>query len=302
MIGPTSSGKSALAVELARVFNGEIVSADSRQVYKGLDIGTGKITKRETEGIPHHLIDVANPRHIFTAAEYVKKANEAISGILKRRKLPIIAGGTAFYIDALLGAIPLARVPRNEKLRAALEKEATESLAKKLERLNPARAKTVDIKNRRRLIRAIEIALSKTHADRTRVYTEKSQQKLYNALKIGITIPKELLREKIQKRLKMRITQGMVAEARRLHTKGLSYARMEELGLEYRLLARFLQKKITKEEMIVQLETAIWHYAKRQMTWWKRDKEILWFPLSEKEKGEAIKKTISSFFLPSSKF
>ncbi|MBI1998996.1 MAG: tRNA (adenosine(37)-N6)-dimethylallyltransferase MiaA [Parcubacteria group bacterium] len=288
VVGPTASGKSDLAVRLAKEFNGEVVSADSRQVYKGLDIGTGKITKREMEGIPHHLLDCANPRKQFTAADFVKQARAAILKIVARDKLPIVCGGTAFYIDALLGTTIPAPVPPNLELRRKLEKKTTEYLFEKLQKRDSARAEKIDAKNRRRLIRALEIAMSRTHAKQTplperssvrgtaQTDTEKPPRVLFDTLKIGIMIQKEDLRERIKKRLAARMKNGMVAEARKLHDKGVSWARMDALGLEYRFLARYLQKQISKQEFAAQLETAIWRYAKRQMTWWKRDADIVW--------------------------
>lgn len=292
VLGPTASGKSALAVRLAKEFDGEIISADSRQVYKGLDIGTGKITKREMAEVPHHLLDVASPRRVFTAHEYVEKARAAVSLIATHGKLPIICGGTAFYIDTLLGDMRPAPVPPNLELRKNLKNETTGALFKKLQVSDPARAEKIDAKNRHRLIRAIEIAaaLGKT----------PQQQKivLYDALKIGIRLPPEQLRGQIKTRLAVRMKKGMAAEARRLHENGLSWARMDALGLEYRFLARFLRRKIMREEMLTQLETAIWRYAKRQMTWWKHDKKINWLSLND---FEDIRQTIA-FFIQNSKF
>ncbi|MBI3074604.1 MAG: tRNA dimethylallyltransferase, partial [Parcubacteria group bacterium] len=275
-----------------------------RQVYKGLDIGTGKITKREMAGIPHHLLDCVSPRRQFTVTEYMKKARAAISEIAARGKLPIVCGGTAFYIDALLGAVIPAPVPPNLKLREKLEKETTENLFKKIQKLDPARAEKIDAKNRRRLIRAIEIALSRTHAEQTplpeprsrtssqrgerrsvrgtaQTAAEKPPRVLFDTLKIGVMLQKEELKRRIKKRLVARMKKGMAAEARNLHGKGLSWKRMDAFGLEYRFLARYLQKKISKQEFAEQLETAIWRYAKRQMTWWKRDKEIRWYSPNE---------------------
>ena len=282
ILGPTASGKSDLAVRLAAEFSGEIVSADSRQVYKGLDVATGKITRHEMRGIPHHLLDIADPKHIFTAADFVKKARAAISAIAARGKLPIVCGGTGFYIEVLLGAIALSDVPPNPALRKELEKETTEALVKKLQKLNPARAKIIDTKNRHRLIRAIEIALS------LGAVPQKRRAPRYDALKIGIAVSREKLKEKIAARLRARLAVGMVEEAENLRKKGLSWKRMEELGLEYRFLARYLRKKISKEEMTAQLETAINQYAKRQMTWFKRDKTIHWVSPDEYEKAKGV--------------
>jgi len=272
IVGPTSSGKSALAVELARKFNGEVVSADSRQVYRGLDIGTGKITKREMKAVPHHLLDTASPKKSFSANDFVKKGHVVIEDISKRGKLPIVAGGTGFYIDALVGRIALPNVPPDAKLRAKLEKKTAKQLFALLKKKDPRRAKTIEPENKRRLIRALEIA----HA-LGKVPMFDLRGRTYDIIWIGIAPPMKELERKISIRLRARIKQGMVAEARRLHAGGLSYRRMEELGLEYRSLARLLQGKVTRKQMIEELNRAIRKYAIRQIRYWKRNKDIQWF-------------------------
>ena len=277
LIGPTSSGKSALAVELARRFGGEVISADSRQVYRGLDIGTGKVTKREMKGVRHHLLDVASPKKIFTAHDFVVCGRRVIADIARRGKLPIIAGGTGFYIDALVGRVAFPNVAANSKLRARLEKKTAKELFAVLKKSDPRRAKTIEPHNKRRLIRALEIAVS---LGRSPMIEIRSQS--FDVLWIGTTLSQKELDGKIRARLAARLRRGMAAEARRLHTAGLSYKRMETLGLEYRALARFLQGKLTREEMIEKLNRDIRRYAKRQMTYWKRNEEIRWFRSTQK--------------------
>ena len=294
ILGPTASGKSALAVKLARKFNGEIISADSRQVYKGLDIGTGKITKREMKGIPHYLLDVLSPKKVFTAEQFRVKANEVIDNILERGKLPIICGGTGFYIQAIVDNVKFPDVPPNKKLRLQLEKLSAEKLLHKLANLDPARAKNIDPHNKRRIIRAIEIAtaLGKVPPIKKMGYSIADHPR-YNFLQIGIELPRDVLRKRIHDRLLARMKKGMVAEAQKLHTGGLPSKRMENLGLEYRYLARFLTGKISKSEMLRDLEKEIWHYARRQMTWFRGDKRIKWFAVSKTEKIESV---VISFF------
>lgn len=277
IVGQTATGKSAYAVKLAlRLSSGqakkgaEIVSADSRQVYTGLDIGSGKITKREMAGIPHHLLDVALPSRQFSVAEFKTLAEQAIDDILKRGKVPILVGGTGFYIDAIVNGTVHPEVKPNLKLRTTLEKHPAETLFKKLQKLDQARAKTIDRHNKVRLIRAIEIAKALGKVPKI-----KSKPK-YEVEMIGLTLPDQELKERISKRLKARIKQGMIAEAKNLHSKGLSWKRMRELGLEYRFIADYLTGKLSKKEMIEKLEIAINQYAKRQMTWFKRDKKIHW--------------------------
>jgi tRNA dimethylallyltransferase len=278
ILGPTATGKSDIAVNLAKKFEGEVISADSRQVYKEMDLGTGKITKKEMFGIPHHLLDIVNPQKQFSVADFQKLAQKKIREILKRKKLPIIWGGTGFYIEALIKNISLPAVPPNTKLRKELSKKTTAELLAQLEKLDPARAKTIDAKNPRRLIRAIEITKALGSVPPTNLET------LYDTLQIGLTIPDRQLKQRINLRLKKRLKMGMLAEAKRLHKQGLSWKRMEELGLEYRYQARYLSGKISKEQMIAELSSKIWQYAKRQKTWFKRDKNIIWInPLKKSD-------------------
>ena len=279
VVGPTASGKTALSIEIAHLVGGEIISADSRQIYTGLDIGTGKVTKREMRGVPHHLLDVANPKRTMSVVQYERLATRAIREILKRGKVPIICGGTGQYVDAVLTTASFPEVPPNRALRKALEKLTAEKLFEKLQKLDPARAGTIDAQNPRRLIRAIEIA---TTLGSVPTRTEANQR--YDTLYIGLTLPKEELAERIHTRLLARMCRGMVAEARRLHDQGLSWKRMESLGLEYRFLAQFLQNKITKEKMLQGIDISSQQYSKRQMVWFKRNEKINWFEPKEQAK------------------
>lgn len=286
VVGPTASGKTGLSIALARALGGEVVSADSRQVYRGLDIGTGKVTSEEMHGIPHFLIDVVSPEETFTASDFVKRGRAAIDGITARGRVPIIAGGTGFYVDALLGRIRLSEVPPNLALRERLKNLPLKRLLLKLARLDLQRATTVDQKNRVRLIRAIEIAtvLGKV--------PELPSEHRYDALILGVSLPDAELKEKIHARLEARLKAGMLDEAKRLHRKGLSYKRMEELGLEYRYMARHLKGVLSYNEMRLELEKEIWKYAKRQKTWFKRNKDIRW---CRPEEAEAIVKISQEF-------
>lgn len=282
IVGPTASGKTSLSIELAKKFNGEIISADSRQVYRGLDIGTGKVTRTEMQGIPHHLLDVAEPQNVYTVADYVRDGRIAINDIISRGKLPIVVGGTFFYIDALLGAVSTPEVAPNMELREKLEKYSNEELFEILKEKDSERAETIDPSNQRRLIRAIEIVSTLGVVPKTRAL------ELYNALTIGIHIEKEDLLKNIHTRLIERIDAGMIEEVISLHKNGLSYERMTELGIEYQYISEYLQDKITKDEMLTLIETKSWQYAKRQMTWLKRDKNIQWVRKDELEKIEEL--------------
>lgn len=290
IVGPTAVGKSALAVHLAKKLNGEVVSADSRQVYRGLTVGTGKITRREMRGVPHHLLDVADPRKPFSIARYQKLAEQKIAEILLRGKLPIICGGTGLYVDAVLRGAQFPEVPPDWKLRKRLEIKPAAELYAILKWLDARRAKTVDPRNPRRLIRAIEIAESLGRVPSVRYSI--SQNTGNRVLWIGLTLPAEELKERIRARLFARVEkQGMMQEVGHLHAQGLSWKRMEELGLAYRYVSRYLCGLLSKEEMCVKLQTAIWHYAKRQFTWFRRNKEIKWFLPSQKETVFAMLKS-----------
>lgn len=283
IVGQTSSGKTALGIKLAKKFNGEIISADSRQVYIGLDIGTGKVTKKEMRGVPHHLLDVATPKRVYTAQNYVTDGRKAIAGIVRRKKLPIIVGGTGFYIDSLLGIISLPDVPSNKALRKLLSKMSASKLYTLLNKKDPRRAKDIDRHNPVRLIRALEIAEAIGKSPKSKSST------LYDTCWLGIALPFDKLEKKIEKRFRERMKQGMLKEAKRLHVSGVSWKRMEELGLEYRYMARLLQKKITRKEFDEQLLSEIKKYAKRQMKYWKRNKEIRWFEPEDKRVEEVAK-------------
>lgn len=278
VVGPTSSGKSDLAVDIALQFNGEIISADSRQVYRGLDIATGKITREETRGIPHHLLDIADPQERYTVSHFKRDAENAIDDILSRSKIPVICGGTMQYVNAVVQNMITPKIPPNEILRRELSQRTPDELFEELKKLDPKRAESIDSKNPRRLVRAIEIA--KTLGA---VPDFPDVPKKYDVLEIGISTDKEVLRNRISKRTEKRIKDGMVEEARTLHNNGLSYERMKELGLEYKYLAQYLEGKITEEKMTEEINFKDRQYARRQMTWLKRDKKIHWFPLTEKQ-------------------
>jgi len=283
IVGPTASGKTTLSIKLAKKFNGEIISADSRQVYKGMNLGTGKVTKKEMQGIKHYLIDIISPKKTLTVVQYVKKAKTAIKKIISKNKIPIIVGGTGFYVDALVFDYKFPEVSPNLKLRKVLEKKSTQELFKMLKKIDPQRAKNIDPNNKVRLIRAIEIA------QKLGKVPELKKELKYNPLFIGIKISKEKLKEKIKKRLIKRLKQGMIKEVKKLKKQGLSWKKLESFGLEYRYIAYYLQNKISYNQMLNQLEKAIINYAKRQMTWFKKNKNINWI-LNYNEAQKLVKK------------
>lgn len=272
ILGPTASGKTGLSIKLAKKYNGEIISADSRQVYKGMDIGTGKVTKREMESIPHYLLDVVSPKKRFTVTNYKKLAEKEIKNIQKRNKVPFLVGGTGFYIQAVVDGIVVPEVKPDWKLRGKLEKKSTEKLFKRLQGLDPNRAKNIDKFNKRRLIRALEIVLKTKRPVPSLIKNPINS----DILILGISRPKKKLNKLIYSRLIKRLKNGMIAEVKKLHQRGIPWKRLEEFGLEYRYIAFFLQNKITKEEATEKLQKEIEHYAKRQMTWFRKDKRIHW--------------------------
>lgn len=286
VVGPTSSGKTALGIKLAKKLGGEVVSGDSRQVYRGLNLGTGKVTKAEMRGVPHHLLDIATPRQVYNASDFVRDGQQAIAQVLARGHVPIVVGGTGFYIDSLLGRMTLAEVPPNKKLREQLAMYSLQKLQKQLQKLDPVRYQTIDLQNPHRLIRAIEIA--KAPKSKTKLVSPQ-----YEVVWIGLRLPADILEKRIQKRLKERFAKGMLNEARRLHDAGMRWKRMEALGLEYRYMARHLQGKITKTEMLQELEKEIVRYAKRQITWFKKNKDIVWFDASAPKLTDALLKLVS---------
>jgi tRNA dimethylallyltransferase len=272
IVGPTGSGKTSLSVTLAKAYNGEIISADSRQVYRGLDIATEKITKEQMDGIPHHLIDIIDPTDVYSVNNFVADARAAIHDIAGRGKLPIIAGGTFFYIDTLLGKNIAPAVPPNPELRAQLEQQTHAYLYEHLRTLDPRRAEEIDPANKRRLVRALEIAESLGYVPQA-----QTQVCPYEVLTIGLRIDKAVHRAKLGERAAQALERGLIEEIDTLLKQGVSKERLAEIGLEYRETLAYLDGTITKERLLERFTEVNWQYAKRQLTWLKRDSTITWF-------------------------
>lgn len=304
VLGPTATGKSDLAVEIARALektgaeqklgkkdrtsHAEIISADSRQIYKGLDIGAGKITKKEMLGIPHHGLDIVSPRRksLFTVAEYQKYVFQKAEEIIKRGNVPILCGGTGFYIQSVVDGTIFPEVNADPDLRKKLGDYSKERLQKMLAKLDPKRYKEIDKDNPVRLVRAIEIAkaIGKTPP------IQKDER--FETLQIGLDAADDVLKEKVSMRILKRLKHGsdMVREARQLHAEGVSWKRMRQLGLEYGLLADLIQNRLTMEQFIERLNFDIWHFVKRQRAWFKRDSRITWIdPTKKRDRAKAIK-------------
>lgn len=294
ILGPTASGKSELAVKLAKKFNGEIISADSRQVYKGMDIGTGKITKKEMKGIPHHLLDVVSPKETFTVAKFKKLAEKAVKEISAKNKLPIICGGTGFYVDSLIYDWDIPKVTPKPEIRKNIQYKTTEELFKMLSGLDPERAATIDKNNKARLVRALEIVLA-TGAPVPKFKPFEKKNSPYKFIKIGIRLSNEELKSKIHARLLKRFKEGMISEVERLRRQGVSWKRLDGFGLEYRWVSRYLRGLVAEEEMVKTLKRESWRYAKRQMTWFKRDKNTIWANSVERALNIVFSKTFIMF-------
>lgn len=266
ILGPTATGKTKLAVKLALKFNGEIVSADSRQVYHGLDVGTGK--DLEEYSAPYHLIDVASPKIRFDLAKYQKMAFQVIDDILQRGKLPILVGGSGLYLQAVVDNYKLADVKKDWAKRKTLEKLTVEELFSKLKELSPKMAVKLnqsDRRNKRRLIRYLEIL------EQDENFKNRRGPSKYETLIIGLKFGKHILKQRIFKRLLERLKeQNMIGEVENLHRLGLSWKKLESFGLEYKFIALYLHGRIEYDEMIEKLNIAIYQFAKRQLTWFKR--------------------------------
>jgi tRNA dimethylallyltransferase len=283
VLGPTASGKSSLGIALAQKLQGEIVSADSRQVYRGLDIGTAKVMPAERALVPHHLLDVVDPQEVYTVSHFQRAAIQAINTILAHGKLPLLVGGSPHYIQAVVDHFEIPHIPPQLELRAQLESRPLADLLVQLEELDPQSAATIDRKNPRRVIRALEVCIvsGKPFSQQRGVANP-----LYHSLLLGINWPREVLYRRIDKRVDERMQQGMIQEVRNLLAKGISHERLEALGLEYRFISLWLRGEFSSEsEMVQRLKYAIHDFTRRQLTWFRRDKRIVWVDGIEGDEG-----------------
>jgi tRNA dimethylallyltransferase len=260
--GPTASGKSKEAIRLAKERGGEVISVDSRQVYRGLDIGTEKMTHAEMQDIPHHLIDIRDASDAYSAGDFVKDAQRLITEISLRGNVPILAGGTHFYFDALLFGLP--EIPEDSQLREELEKLSTEELLTEIKQKDPERFEKLDPANRRRLVRALEIIRTKG-----RVPTRRTESLEYEPEWISINPPREELRERIDARLSAALANGLIEEVIRVR-KQVGDERLNELGLEYRIIGEYLRGERTKDTLLEALSSKLWRYARSQKAWLRK--------------------------------
>lgn len=286
ILGPTAVGKTALSIKLAKKFKGEIVSADSRQVYKEMDIGTGKVTKKEMKGVPHYLLDIASPKRHFSVAEHQKMAQESINKILKKPfvhtqgKVPFLVGGSPFYIYSVVEGWLFPKMKPDWKLRRKLERKSKEELFSILKQLDKERAKTIEKENKRRLIRAIEIAETFGKIPKLR----KNPQ--FDCLLIGVKKSKEELKDRISKRVNKMIKLGLEKEVKKLVRKYGWIPLLRTIG--YGEWLPYLEGKENKKEVGEKIKRNTFQFAKRQMTWFQRDKRIHWLK-NYKEAEKLIK-------------
>ena len=328
ILGPTSSSKTDLALSLAKKFNGELISCDSRQVYRGLDIGTGKMPGSgrwevrygkgywDIGGIRMWMYDVVSPNVQYSVAAYVSGVIRVIGGIRERNKLPIIVGGTGLYLKALIEGLPNLAIPVDKNLRRQLEKLSKQDLQKKLEETSKDKWDSLnksDRQNPRRLVRVIELILSSRRMLASRSGSGSNKQPLsrdwipayegmtdFNIFKIGLTAPRGILYKRVDDRVVSRIKQGMISEAKMLHKNGLSLKRMGQLGLEYGVLANYLSGEIKEIEgdrgLVKLMQNKIHSYARRQLTWFKKEKDVIWFDITNPEYQDKIEKLVRKWY------
>jgi len=267
--GPTASGKSSRAIAEALARNGEIISVDSRQVYRGLDIGTEKFTTEEMQGVPHHLINIREAHENYSAGDFVVDAQRLITDIGERGKLPILVGGTHFYFDSLLNGLPRG-VDADPVLREELEQLSTEELFARVRSADARRASELDPQNRRRLIRALEIIASLgTVPPRRHQLGAIAPSWCHLVEWIVIDPPREELRKNIDARLVSAIERGLIEEVRKVREL-VGDTRLNELGLEYRIVGDYLRGAITQEQLLPTLSAKLWQYARRQKAWLRK--------------------------------
>ncbi|HEY8361377.1 MAG TPA: tRNA (adenosine(37)-N6)-dimethylallyltransferase MiaA [Tissierellaceae bacterium] len=285
IVGPTAVGKTAISIKLAKILNGEIISADSMQIYKYMDIGTAKVTPEEMEGIPHYLIDVVYPDEEFTVADYKELAEKIISDINKKGKIPIVVGGTGLYVNSLVYDLNFTKVPPNEKIRKRLnelaDKFGNEYIHNMLEKIDKESSKRIHVSDRKRIIRAIEIyeVTGIPMSEQNRDFRKQNDR--YNLAMIGLNMDRDKLYERINMRVDKMIENGLIAEVANLLKMGYTKELTSMQGIGYKEIIKYLEGELTLEESIELIKKGSRNYAKRQLTWFRRDSRIKWFNLDE---------------------
>ncbi|MBQ4425774.1 MAG: tRNA (adenosine(37)-N6)-dimethylallyltransferase MiaA [Lachnospiraceae bacterium] len=307
LTGPTAAGKTALSISLARRFDGEIISADSMQVYRGMDIGSAKIRPAEMQGVPHHLIDIREPEEGFSVADFVECGREAAAEIHARGHLPILVGGTGFYIQAFLKDLVFAEGEEDKAVRERLTKlaetEGPEALHQRLKELDPASAEAIHANNVKRVIRALEYyELTGRRISETNTKQQESESP-YNYLYFVLDLPREELYARIEKRVDQMMAEGLPEEVKHLKDRGLTQKDLSMQGLGYRQLLDHLDGLCSREEAVARIKTETRHFAKRQLTWFRREKDVIWVNKNDFPDEEAILQYMSGLirerlFLP----
>lgn len=298
LTGPTAVGKTDLSIKLAKAVGGEIVSADSMQVYRHMDIGSAKVTAEEMDGVPHHLIDVLEPTEEFNVVTFQKLAKEAMAGIYERGHIPILAGGTGFYIQALLYDIDFTDHDGDTVIRQELEQTAEEKGAQYLHNLlkemDPESAEAIHANNVKRVIRAIEFFRQTGEKISVHNETEKAKESPYHFLYYVLNTERPVLYERIDRRVDLMVEQGLVDEVRKLADMGCSKGMVSMQGLGYKEILEYLEGNCTLEEAVYVLKRDTRHFAKRQLTWFKRERDVRWLNLPEfgDDRGKVLKKIL----------
>ncbi|OCA83761.1 tRNA (adenosine(37)-N6)-dimethylallyltransferase MiaA [Bacillus wudalianchiensis] len=297
IIGPTAVGKTALSLYLAKRFNGEVISGDSMQIYKGMDIGTAKITPEEMDGVPHHLINIKEPDESFSAAEFQQLVRRKITEITDKGCLPIIVGGTGLYIQSVIYDYQFSETGGDPQLREALEKEAEqlgkEALHEKLKRVDPKAAAAIHPNNVRRVIRALEVFQS-TGKRMSEQQSHQPEELLYETALIGLTMDREMLYSRINHRVDIMMEAGLLEEVKRLWENGIRSGQAVQ-AIGYKELFGYLRGEATLEQAVEQLKQNSRNYAKRQLTWFRNKMDVDWFDMSNQEKRPEKIKEISDF-------
>ncbi|MFR3727411.1 tRNA (adenosine(37)-N6)-dimethylallyltransferase MiaA [Lacrimispora sp.] len=285
LTGPTAVGKTALSIRLAKAIGGEIISADSMQVYRGMDIGSAKITKEEMMGVPHHLIDVLEPSEEFNVTVFQTMAKAAVEEIYSRGHIPIVAGGTGFYIQALLNDIDFTETGEDPSIRRELERIAKEKGAEYLHGLlltvDPESAKQIHANNVKRVIRAIEFYRQTGERISEHNKREREKKSPYDFLYFVVNTDRDLLYQRIDKRVDDMMGQGLVDEVKKLKDSGCTKDMVSMQGLGYKEILDYLQGEYSLEEALYLLKRDTRHFAKRQITWFKREKDVRWLNLPD---------------------
>lgn len=296
IVGPTAVGKTSLSISLARRLDGEIISGDSMQVYRGMDIGTAKIRPEEMEGIPHHLIDIRNPDETYSAAEFKRDVNEKVTEITEKNRIPILVGGSGLYIQAALYDYNFSDIPRDEKWTEKLMKEAREDgidrIYRKLKEVDPEQAEKIHPNNHRRIIRALEI-YEATGKTKTEWEKEQKRESPYDPLIIGLTMEREKLYEQINRRVDQMMENGLLEEVETLYRQGFENTQaMKAIG--YKEFIPYLEGEIMLEDAIETLKRNSRRFAKRQYTWFRNKLPVTWYLINPEEKDEKFLQIINN--------